>query len=324
MFHGPACQGVTTLGPSAANGISGEITTPAAPGALLDNAGQLMGYWLMRRAAIDRLAFPSTIRRISFHGPAPRAGDRLACSAWIRQVTDATLRADLELRDARGIVWARIESWEDRRFSTDEVTWPVLVNPEWECVAAEQPGGWFLVRERWDAAMRELMMRRYLTTAERAEYESYDPRTKRQWLLGRMAVKDAVRRQLWESGAGPIFPIEIAVTSDASGRSVAHGPRGERVDVSYAQTPWLGAAALGPDPDAAARHLAAHRDADPGDATEHDTTGQVTTGDDAAEDDETRHDTAHPVDTTAHDATDHRTTQHDATRQNAAEHDVHV
>jgi acyl transferase domain-containing protein len=66
MFHGPAYQGIVELGPIADNGIRGSIVNPHAPGALLDNAGQLMGYWVMVNTERDRLAFPVSIERIRF------------------------------------------------------------------------------------------------------------------------------------------------------------------------------------------------------------------------------------------------------------------
>jgi hypothetical protein len=42
----------------------------------------------------------------------------------------------------------------------------------------------------------------------------------RRWLLGRIAVKDAVRRLLWERGAGPVFPAELTVAESAAGMRV--------------------------------------------------------------------------------------------------------
>ncbi len=92
-----------------------------------------------------------------------------------------------------------------------------------------------LVRERWrSSASRELIMRRYLNAAERGEYEALNPRTQRQWLLGRMAAKDAVRRWLWSHGAGPLFPAEIRVSNDERGRPTVAGPFGEDLRVSIA------------------------------------------------------------------------------------------
>ena len=243
MFHGPAFQGVTELGPIADDGIVGELIVPSAPGALLDTAGQLLGFWIMMRTTRDRLAFPAAINQVRYYGPPPRPGERVQCVVRIRSVSATEVVADLELRRADGQLWALIDRWRDRRFDTDEVTWPVFVFPERNRIAQRQPGGWYLVRDRWpDPATRELIMRRYLSAAERADYQQRTPRAARQWLLGRIAVKDAVRQWLWDAGAGPVFPIEITVTNDASGRLGVAGPFVEAPDVSLTHTGSLAAA----------------------------------------------------------------------------------
>jgi phosphopantetheine--protein transferase-like protein len=243
MFHGPAFQGVTELGPVADDGIVGELIVPLTPGALLDNAGQLLGFWIMARTARDRLAFPAAIDQLRYYGPPPRPGERVRCVVRIRSVSATEVVADLELRRADGRLWARIDRWRDRRFDTDEVTWPVFLFPERNRIAQRQPGGWFLVRDRWpDPATRELIMRCYLSSVERADYQRRNPRAARQWLLGRIAVKDAVRQWLWDSGAGPVFPIEVTVSNDLSGRPRVAVPFTEAPEVSLAHTGSLAAA----------------------------------------------------------------------------------
>src|SRR5205814_233080 len=109
-------QGVTELGPIGDDGVRGVITASDAPGALLDNAGQLMGFWLMRHGTRDLLAFPSTIDELTFHGPHPPAGQRVACVVRVTRVTDTQLVADLELRTPDGRIWAHAKGWADRRF----------------------------------------------------------------------------------------------------------------------------------------------------------------------------------------------------------------
>jgi acyl transferase domain-containing protein/phosphopantetheinyl transferase len=268
MFHGPAFQGVTALGPIADDGIRGTLRSLPAPGALLDNAGQLMGYWVMASTVVDRLALPATIERVRFHGLQPPPGEAVGCTVWIRALSASAVRADMELRRADGRVWAQVEGWEDRRFASDEVVWPALFHPSRCGVAQPQPGGWVLVRERWpDAAARELMARRYLDSAERAAHERRNPRGQRQWLLGRIAVKDAVRQWLWARGAGPLFPVEIHVEADPQGRPYVALPAklgfaGE-LAVSLAHSGPLAAAIVRP------------RRRDPRPASEHDAGGGV-------------------------------------------------
>src|SRR5262249_39140275 len=128
MFHGPAYRGVVGLGPIGDDGIRGSIEVGAACGALLDNAGQLFGYWFMLRNEIDRMAMPVAIARIELFGPAPAPGERLDCTVRVRRHDARAVVADMTLGRA-GRAWCRITGWEDRRFTTDERVWKVLTFP---------------------------------------------------------------------------------------------------------------------------------------------------------------------------------------------------
>ncbi|HEX6403979.1 MAG TPA: 4'-phosphopantetheinyl transferase superfamily protein [Pseudonocardiaceae bacterium] len=256
MFHGPAFQGVTELGPVADDGIVGKLRVPSAPGALLDNAGQLLGFWVMMQAGKDRLAFPAGIEQVRYYGPAPQLGEPVRCVVRICSLSASEVIAEAELRRSDGRLWAHVERWRGRRFATDDVTFPAFLFPERNRIAQPQSGGWFLVADPWpDPATRELFMRRYLGADERAEYHRRTPRAARQWLLGRIAVKDAVRQWLWDAGAGPVFPAEITVTNDAAGRPMVTGPFDDPPQVSLAHTGSLAAALVGPPDGPRAAHL---------------------------------------------------------------------
>jgi phosphopantetheinyl transferase len=100
-----------------------------------------------------------------------------------------------------------------------------------------------LVREGWpDSASRDVVMRRFLGRAERADYEGRNPNVQRAWLLGRIAVKDAVRQLLWDQGVGKLFPIEVHVANDGAGRPVVEAPGHDDLRVSIAHTGTLGVA----------------------------------------------------------------------------------
>jgi phosphopantetheinyl transferase len=226
MFHGLAFQGITEITAIGETHVRGTITTPAAPGALLDNVGQLLGYWIMATRTERTVVFPVGMRQMRFFGPHPRPGADLECLVRIVSLTDAVLEADIQLV-ADGEVWAEIVGWQDRRFDNHPETKPVERFPERNTLSRPQPGGWVLLHERWpDLASRDLIMRNHLAAAERAEYESRPPRGRRQWLLGRIAAKDAVRQWLWERGEGPVFPAEIQVPADEHGRPYAAGQYG--------------------------------------------------------------------------------------------------
>ncbi|MFD5793957.1 beta-ketoacyl synthase N-terminal-like domain-containing protein [Streptomyces diastatochromogenes] len=249
MFHGPAFQGLTELTAIGDRHIRGVITTPEAPGALLDNVGQLLGYWIMATRTERTVVFPVQMREMRFHGPHPAPGTRVDCLLRITSLTDTVLEADAELT-VGGQVWAVLSGWQDRRFDNDPKTRPVERFPERHTLSEAGPGGWALVHERWpDLASRELIMRNSLGGAERAEYAERPPRGRRQWLLGRIAVKDAVRQWLWQHGEGPVFPAELRVHNDELGRPYVTGVHGRTLptlDVSLAHRAEAGVAIVRP------------------------------------------------------------------------------
>ncbi|MGH3994664.1 MAG: polyketide synthase dehydratase domain-containing protein, partial [Pseudonocardiaceae bacterium] len=249
MFHGPAFRGIIELTAMGANHVRGVLTTPAAPGGLLDTAGQLLGYWIKATHLQRGRVFPVGMRVVRFFGPHPALGAQLECSIRITSLDDTTLEADMQLV-AAGSVWAEITGWVDRRFDDDPVTRSVEHAPQRSTLSRRQPGDWELVFECWpDLPSRELMLRSQTSSVERADYERCPPQARRQWLLGRIAVKDAVRRQLWDHGTGPVFPAEIRVSNDQTGRPTVSGIHGRvlpELAVSLAHSAEAGVAITRP------------------------------------------------------------------------------
>lgn len=249
MFHGPAYRGITSLSEVGSDGIRGALQTGAAKGALLDNAGQLFGFWIMLRHEVDRLAMPVAIERLRFFGPPPVVGERFACTVRVRRQEARAIVADLTLA-SEGRVWCRIEGWEDRRFETDARLWPVMQYPEERLLAEPRAEGWCWFADSYRAAAtRDQLARRFLGERERGEYEVQSPRAQRSWLSGRIAAKDAVRQLLWRRGLGKLFPVEIQISNDADGRPQVAGAGGDvRVSIAHKEDTAVALAAWGRDP----------------------------------------------------------------------------
>ncbi|OLE27194.1 MAG: hypothetical protein AUG49_06035 [Catenulispora sp. 13_1_20CM_3_70_7] len=240
MFHGPGFQGVTEITAIGDAHIRGVITTPRAPGALLDNVGQLFGYWIMASHEARTVVFPVGMRRIEFLGPHPAPGTRAACHIRIRSVDDTEVLADAQVV-VDGTVWAQATGWTDRRFSSHADTRAFERKPGRATLARRQAGNWFAVFDRWgDAASQNLRVHGCLNAFERNQYESLPIRRRRQWLLGRIAAKDAVRQTLWDQGrVQPMYPPEIRVGNEPDGRPRVDGEHGTplpRFAVSIAHT----------------------------------------------------------------------------------------
>jgi malonyl CoA-acyl carrier protein transacylase/phosphopantetheinyl transferase len=249
LFHGPLFQGIEELGAFGDDGLRGRVRTLESLGALVDCAGQLMVFWIMAALPTDRYALPGGVSAVEYFGPQPPAGEAITGTVRIRSVTPRIVYADLELADGHGRVWARLSGFENRRFATDDVTWPLLCYPEINTIAHFEPGGWVQLAERWpDAASRELIARRYLSATERETYRTHAPRGRRHWLMGRIAAKDAVRRWLWARGAGPLFPVQVTIVADEQGRPTVKAPGPWKVCVSIAHSGDLAVAIADEEP----------------------------------------------------------------------------
>lgn len=234
MFHGKAFQGVVDLGTVGRDGIRGKLVTPPARGALLDNAGQLFGYWVMVNAEKNRMAMPVRITKLRLFGRHPRPSEILDCTVRVRSMDDKSVVADLSL-SREGRTWVTIEGWEDRRFETDARLWNVMLFPENHLLAEEQPEGFVLFSDVYGAATtRDQLHRRFMGEDERAEYERQGPRKQRSFLSGRIAAKDALRGLLWKLGHGPMFPVEVRVDSAPSGEPIVRTSTGRDLRVSIA------------------------------------------------------------------------------------------
>lgn len=223
MFHGPAYQGVAAFEAIGDNGIDGRLRVPAGKGALLDNMGQLAGYWVMEQPQ-DCLAMPIGVDAIRFHAPDPLPGEELAAKVRINQLDALNCVSEHQLHDAQGRLRISIEGWRTRRYQMDQAFW--VASRKLSELQASQfvPPNVALFEDRYDTAiLRDYLCRRYLTAAERAVYDGLSPRRRRAWLNGRVAAKDAVRAWLQrERGVAACWPQELRIENDAAGAPQLH------------------------------------------------------------------------------------------------------
>jgi 3-oxoacyl-(acyl-carrier-protein) synthase/phosphopantetheinyl transferase len=218
MFHGAAYQGVARFDAIGDNGIDGVLRVPSGLGALLDNMGQLAGYWVMEQP-INCLAMPIGVDSIVFLGDDPAVGETLTAEIRVRKLDAQNCVTDHVLRDANGRDRVRISGWQTRRYQMDERFWLHSRQLERQTLGHALADGMMLFDDRYDTAiLRDYIARRYLAAAEMALYDTLPPRRRRDWLNGRVAAKDAVRHVLWRTrGLAAIYPKELCIDNDAAG-----------------------------------------------------------------------------------------------------------
>lgn len=271
MFHGPSLrclEGEVALG---ARGAAGTLVVRApdrlfaampAPQlltdpALMDGIGQLIGIWAMRQR--QRVTFPIGVGRLEYHAATPAPGTRVTLRIETT-VLGKLLSTVVEIGDGAGGVWMRIDGWKSWQFLWEPRLLAFRRQPRRHLLSVERalPASLADAGTVWqsmDAAAvadfdRTLLARHYLRRDEMPAFEAKAALPPRQleWLLGRIAAKDAARR--WaavEGGVGDLLhPVAFAIENDAAGQPrVAHWPLASpppRLSIAHSQGRALAAA----------------------------------------------------------------------------------
>ena len=222
MFHGPAYQGVECIQAVGNNGIDGVLRVPSGQGSLLDNMGQLAGYWVMELPE-NCLAMPIGVDRIDFYAPDPDVGELLEAQVRIRELTELECVSDHRLFNQKGQCVISITGWRTRRYQMDKVFWERSRKLDTQACSVELPPNIALFEDRYDTAiLRDYISRRYLSAPEQRIYQSIAPKRKRHWLAGRVAAKDSVFFLLKSNGIASVFPQEMCIYNDENGKPVLH------------------------------------------------------------------------------------------------------
>jgi phosphopantetheinyl transferase len=165
----------------------------------------------------------------------------VTCRARIGILGEHELRSTLDVAGADGRLWARFDGWDDRRFDLPPAAHQMLLNPAtarlshpWPLPAGSDsdvvacrigldafPPGWLNAH---GGLWRRVIAALVLGSEERAIWRtSKMPEARRlEWLLGRIAAKDAVRQHLHRRYSLDLCPADVEILPDATGRPVVH------------------------------------------------------------------------------------------------------
>ncbi|HEV7760617.1 MAG TPA: hypothetical protein VGO78_16550, partial [Acidimicrobiales bacterium] len=219
------------------------------PGSLLDNLGKIIAYYVIEHRSQGESPLPIGVERIRFFGPDPEPGTAIRCDVRIVELEDNLVRANGELVLPDGTVWCRVEGWSSHVFHLDEIMEPIYHRTGTHYAAEPQPGGWTVLIERWPTgAGRDLTSHRFLNRPERATYAGMNLLEQRHWIIEVAAVKDTVRRWLYDTFGVTSFPVEIDLVPEGEHRYRVVGdviPEGHDPRVTVSSVPWLAVAILG-------------------------------------------------------------------------------
>ncbi|MEM7155183.1 MAG: beta-ketoacyl synthase N-terminal-like domain-containing protein [Myxococcota bacterium] len=258
MFHGPLFQSIRNLEGWDGHGIDARLSEVRLEGffqdghvpplvlnpVLLDATGQLAAYWIAQFSGVEFNCFPSSIERIELYASCPQQRSGLRMQA--RQLPDdptatdmtAARRWSFECTDRDGQLLMRMVGLTNVYFSVpyefyavrrdprrgwlgrptrvqgrdDVLLWELPMLPEAFCAQSE---GIFL----------RILASVFLNAAERQAWQALEGSTRyrRQWLMGRACIKEAVRYWIYHRTAELLPPAEIAVVHDDRGAPHADG-----------------------------------------------------------------------------------------------------
>ncbi len=239
MFHGPMFRGVRSLDRLGSDGAEATLETlpmgslfaqgdPAAlqtDPVLLDQPGQVVGFWTVQLLEEGYLIFPYRLESLDLYGPLLPVGERVTCQARIALMGEQGVRSDLDVVRADGRVWIRFTGWEDRRFDFPRAFFDFQLAPRDRMLSEPWPeGGAHALRFRLDSfpdgffgahggIWLRVLAHLLLSRAERAAWHAQEaPMPERlAWLLGRAVAKDAARVYVREQFGVTLCPADIEI-----------------------------------------------------------------------------------------------------------------
>jgi phosphopantetheinyl transferase len=194
-----------------------------------------------------QVVFPFACDALHVYGPSRPVGEQLTCTAHVTAlIGDQLMASDIDVRDANGRPWLRLDGWQDKRFDAPGAlrgllgSGPVTLSVEWPAPAEQltsTPGAVCRLLSLEVPTDRPFWVRvwaaRILSAREYADFTArcLAPARQLEWLAARTAAKEAVQRLLAEHAGVAVQPADIEILSDAEGRPVVDGPWREAVGV---------------------------------------------------------------------------------------------
>jgi phosphopantetheinyl transferase len=218
-FHRPKYRPIVVSKRFGEHGFHNIITRREGKGSLLDNMGYSIGLFLHLHAPEPKVSFPVRVAELTFYQDMFDQEGLFDGFTVVRKITPNFVQADVAyLRDGR--VWAIARGWINQRLEMHRMLWNVLTRPQDFTMAEEIAPGVRYFKNRIGSDQVTLVMGlRFLDAAEKERYVgATDESWREDFLHGRVALKDAVRAHTREPDGPMVFPIEVRLEYDESGK----------------------------------------------------------------------------------------------------------
>ncbi len=286
LHHGPQLQNLFEVSQWGENGLLASwVTLPrgsllrrvanprfSLDPVLLEALGAALAAWQAREPHDGHFHLPRAFETLAFYAPPLKEWSRgtLTLLPLTDHVTDGTMVADADLLDSDGHLLAQATGWRNRVFDLGTAVHRLILHPadgylsrslpedalpalpkEVVCCAAPRADDPLFTsdNELWLRATACLT----LSLSERLKWREMGGAVARrtEWLLGRIAAKDAVRRCLQSRYGRKWAAADIRVETDEAGKPRPQGEWrrycGARMDISITHTADRIVAAVAPN-----------------------------------------------------------------------------
>lgn len=215
--------------------------------------------WRSHERFVGAFSFPFRLRRMTLAGNLPAEGAKLKCYMRLTGVTPESHLCDIAVTDGNGKELARIAGWEEHServpveyrnlvlqpalsFLTQALSAETLGDPATDVSSAIVMDVPYAIFERNEELWLRIFSNIVLCGDERRDFREMTGSTSRrtEWLFGRIAAKEAVRRFLKDYYQARWSDADIQIWPDDSGKPHALGAWSEflttKLDIAIAHT----------------------------------------------------------------------------------------
>jgi phosphopantetheine--protein transferase-like protein len=198
--------------------------------------------WIGKERMDDAYSSPFRMRRMDFLAPPPKEGARVKCYLRLTGVTPKSHLCDIIVSDGDGGAIATISGWEERVEHVRSEYRDLIMQPATSFVTKSIPAGKmgspsldvssafvtdvpYPVFERNDEVWLQTFAHMVLSEKERADFRRMPGSAARrtEWLFGRIAAKEAVRRFLKDYYQARWSYADVTIFADDMGKPYAVG-----------------------------------------------------------------------------------------------------
>ena len=273
LCHGRRLRNVTFVESWSESGIDYQVSVPPLAGCvaftrfplwaanplLLESVVGGFALWRSHERFAGAFSFPFRVRRVEFSGVPPHEGAQLRCYMRLTGVTPKSHVCDITATDGNGKVVLALSGWEEltervpsgyraailqpaTTFLTEPLSADLVGRPGTDVATAFVSDIPYHTFERNEELWLRTLSHVVLDASERREFAQMSGSASRrtEWLFGRVAAKEAVRRFLKDFCQARWSDADVRIWPDDSGKPHALGAwndyLGASLDVAIAHT----------------------------------------------------------------------------------------